>query len=180
MKKLIPCCIFLALTGCNNADQEAATTQPVEQPTPIATTSEPSAPPAPSVSYESLLISGDAAGPFTVENDGFSTLNYSSRAGALNLMEAVTQDYEYLGYLTLESAYQFGPDNYVVIVSTGEGGRSCPATTYAIAFDARGEHVTGSTSIDGCSETVQSFAEGNKLMIKKEGDSTVIYNAHIE
>ncbi len=42
MKKLIPCCIFLALTGCNNADQEAATTQPVEQPTPIATTSEPS------------------------------------------------------------------------------------------------------------------------------------------
>jgi hypothetical protein len=98
MKKLIPCCIFLALTGCNNADQEAATTQPVEQPTPIATTSEPSAPPAPSVSYESLLISGDAAGPFTVENDGFSTLNYYSRAGALNLMEAVTQDYEYLGY----------------------------------------------------------------------------------
>lgn len=174
MKKLIPACVLVALVGCNNADQETATEQPVDQPTPAVTST---APPAPSISYESLLVSGDAAGPFTVERDDFTTLNYYSRAGALNLMEAVTQDYEYLGYLTLESAYQFGPDNYVIIVSTGEGGRSCPASTYAITFDTKGEHVTGSTSIDGCSETVQSFADGNKLMVKKEGDSTVIYNA---
>jgi len=180
MKKLIPACVFLALTGCNNADQETALKQPIDQPNPVTSSTAPSAPLAPSISYESLLVSEDTAGPFTVANDDFTTLNYYSRAGVLNLMESVTQDYEYLGYLTLESAYQFGPDNYVIVVSTGEGGRSCPATTYAIAFDTKGEHVTGSTSIDGCSETVQSFADDNKLMIKKEGDSTVIYNAQLE
>jgi len=177
MKTLIPICLFFALTGCNSADEAPTKVQTADEI--VSTSATP--PPAPTVSYEALMVSSDTVGPFTVTHDDLEIkLSYYSRAGVQNLMESVTQDYEYLGYLALESAYQFGPNQFVLIVSTGQSGRSCPATTYAIAFDARGENVSGSTKIEGCSEIVQVFADGNEMKIKKEAGTTVIYNAHIE
>ncbi|HQW54331.1 MAG TPA: hypothetical protein PLU69_10345, partial [Acinetobacter sp.] len=88
-------------------------------------------------------------------------------------------DVDALGYVEVQRAYQFG-DKYVLVVSTGENGTSCPATTYAFVYDTKGESVTSQTNIDGCSEIVESFAEGNKLTIKKEGEPTVIYNGEIK
>ena len=103
-----------------------------------------------------------------------------SGQGVMNLMESVVEYPDETGYVAVEKAYAFGPNKYVLIVSTGENGRSCPATTYALSFDIQGEYVDGSTEIDGCSELVEAFADGNKLSIKKEGETTVIYNAEIK
>lgn len=137
-------------------------------------------PVAPVVAYEPVVITNYEAGPFVISDDtGYNQLIYQSRAGVTNLMETVADYPDSLGYLGFEKVYFFGPNRYVIIVSTGESGMSCPATTYAISYDIKGEYVVGSTSIDGCSEEVQAFAEGNKLSIKKEGDTTVIYNAEI-
>lgn len=142
--------------------------------------SEAAAPAAPSIEYEAILISGDTAGPFdTAYMDLGTALNYQSRAGVANLMEQVVEDPEATGYVKIEKVYAFGPDRYVLVVSTGESGNSCPATTYVFSYDTKGEYVDSKASIDGCSETVEAFAEGNKLSIKKEGATTVIYNGKV-
>lgn len=152
---------------------------PTSQPT-AATKPELLAPAAPSIAYEALLISDDAAGPFSIAYMDLGTaLNYQSRAGVVNLMESVVQDPELTGYVKIEKVYAFGPDKFVLIVSTGESGNSCPATTYAFSYDTKSEIVDGKASIDGCSETVEAFAEGNKLSIKKEGAATVVYNGKV-
>jgi hypothetical protein len=141
----------------------------------------PAAPTAPAIAYSPELISDDAAGPFTVEHMDLGTaLNYQSRAGILNLMESVVEDPESTGYVKIEKAYSFGPNKYVLIISTGESGNSCPASTYVISFDTKGEYVDGKASIDGCSEVVEAFADANKLSIKKEGETTVVYNGKVE
>ncbi len=97
----------------------------------------------------------------------------------MNLLESVVEYADSTGYVTIEKAYAFGPNKYVLIVSTGENGMSCPATTYVLSFDTQSEHVDGKASIDGCSEEVESFAEGNKLSIKKEGETTVVFNGKV-
>ncbi len=151
------------------------------QTLPVTPSPATAAPAAPTVAYEALIVSGDEAGPFTVQHTEMGTaLTYLSRAGVMNLMESVVEYPDETGYVAVEKAYAFGPNKYVLIVSTGENGRSCPATTYALSFDIQGEYVDGSTEIDGCSELVEAFADGNKLSIKKEGETTVIYNAEIK
>tara|TARA_R110002126_G_scaffold31037_2_gene100532 strand:+ start:1463 stop:2083 length:621 start_codon:yes stop_codon:yes gene_type:complete len=140
-----------------------------------------SAPRAPDVAYEAVLVSDGSAGPFFIESMEMGTaLYYPSRAGMNNLMESVVEDPELTGYVKIEKVYSFGPSSYVVVASTGEYGQMCPATTYAISFDTRQEAVVGATRIDGCSETLQAFAEGNKLSIKKESETTVIYNGLVQ
>lgn len=94
----------------------------------------------------------------------------------MNIMEQVVEDPEFTTYVVIEKAYAFGPTKYVLIISTGESGMSCPATTYAVSFDTASESVDGKTTIDGCSESVDSLADGNKLIIKKEGEPTEIFN----
>lgn len=143
-------------------------------------TQEPIQPAAPTVVYEPVLISNGEAGPFTVTSiDGGNAIYYPSRAGVLNVLESVVQYADGTGYVVIEKAYAFGPTKYVLIVSTGENGRSCPATTYALSFDTQSEFVDGKASIDGCSEIVEAFADGNKLSIKKEGETTVVFNGKV-
>ena len=152
---------------------------PVTQPL-VAATQEPIQPAAPSVAYEALLISGEEAGPFTVTPiDGGNAIYYPSRAGILNVLESVVEYADGTGYVVIEKAYAFGPTKYVLVVSTGENGMSCPATTYVFSFDTQSEYVDGKASIDGCSEIVEAFADGNKLSIKKEGETTVVFNGKV-
>ena len=134
-------------------------------------------PPAPSITYQPILVSGSEIGPFSISGH---EINYQSRAGVMNIMEQVIDEPEYATYVAIEKAYAFGPNKFVLIISTGEGGNSCPATTYAVSFDTQTESVDGKTSIDGCSETVDSLADGNKLIIKKDGASTEVYNGLVE
>lgn len=101
-----------------------------------------------------------------------TTLTYQSRAGVVDLLEEVVQYPDAVGYLALESGYRFG-DRYVLVVSTGENGMSCPATTYAIGFDLLEERVTGARVIDGCDETVATAVDGNQLNVSKEGEAQV-------
>jgi hypothetical protein len=151
---------------------------------PLATRPEPIAVaevPAPAVAYEAILVSGKEAGPFTVTPiDGGNAINYQSRAGVMNLLESVVDYPDGTGYVVIEKAYAFGPNKYVLVVSTGESGNSCPATTYVLSFDTKSEFVDGKASIDGCSEEVESFADGNKLSIKKDGETTVVYNGTVK
>lgn len=135
------------------------------------------APPAPSIAYQAILISGEEVGPFTLNG---TEINYQSRAGVMNIMEQVLDEPEYATYVAVEKAYAFGPTNYVLIISTGEGGNACPATTYAVSFNTQTESVDGKATIDGCSEAVDSLADGNKLIIKKEGATTEVYNGLVK
>ncbi|AHL33515.1 lipoprotein [Pseudomonas brassicacearum] len=147
---------------------------------PTATTQ--IAPPAPSgVAYQPLPVDTERAGPFTTQTlEAGTALNYQSRVGVVNVMESIVEQPEYTGYVAIEKAYTFGPSRYVVVVSTGEGGNGCPASTYVFSFDAQAERVDGRREVDGCSELVEAMAEGNKLTVKKEGAGTVVYNGVVE
>lgn len=94
-------------------------------------------------------------------------------------MEAIVEEAEYTGYVAIEKAYTFGP-RYVVVVSTGEGGNACPASTYVFSFDAKAERVDGKREVDGCSELVEVVVEGNRLTVQKEGGGTVVFNGVVE
>ena len=154
-------------------------TSPAAQPL-IAAKPEPLQPAAPSVAYETVLVSDSEAGPFTVTSiEGGNAIYYPSRAGVMNLLESVVEYPDGTGYVVIEKAYAFGPTKYVLIVSTGENGMSCPASTYVLSFDTQSEYVDGRASIDGCSEIVEAFADGNKLSIKKEGETTVVFNGKV-
>lgn len=133
---------------------------------------------APSVQYKSVVVSETGIGDaftFSRRELGGEAINYQSRAGVMNVMEAVVDDLDATGYVSVEKAYVFG-EKYLVVVSTGEGGNSCPATTYAFTFDTKSEYLSGKVEIDGCSEEVEALAEGNKLTIKKEGKPSIFYN----
>ncbi|MEW9902141.1 hypothetical protein [Pseudomonas putida] len=200
--------VALALAGCDKAEQNTAqATVPTGQcakdidckgdricesgqcvspqaPHPLAAkppVAPELAPAAPTMAYETLLVSGDSAGPFSIQRMELGTaLMYPSRAGVVNVMESVVEDVEATGYVTIEKAYSFGPSKYVVVVSTGEGGNACPASTYVFSFDTKGEYVDGKQAVDGCSEVVESLAEGNKLTVKKDGVATVVYNGVVQ
>ncbi|MNH19652.1 hypothetical protein D3C76_228630 [compost metagenome] len=149
-------------------------------PTALAANPKPlvnTAPSAPSIAYQAVLVSGDEIGPFTLSGQ---EINYVSRAGVTNIMEQVIDEPEYATYVVVEKAYAFGPNKYVLVISTGEGGNSCPATTYAVSFDTQTDAVDGKTTVDGCSEAVDSLADGNKLIIKKDGVATEVYNGLVQ
>lgn len=157
---------------------------PQPQQSPVGkTTATPKAAPSapPGVAYQPLPINTDRAGPFTTQPQGTGTaLNYRSRAGVINVMESVVEQAEYTGYVTIERAYTFGPSRYVVVVSTGEGGNACPASTYVFSFDTEAEQVDGKQEVKGCSELVEVEAQGNKLLVKKEGGEVVVYNGVVQ
>ncbi|HRM16300.1 MAG TPA: hypothetical protein PLX05_12000 [Acinetobacter parvus] len=188
---LYVCTIVLAACGQppkTEAEQvpakiENITKSDLKAPPPISQNE--TAPAAPTVSYESLYVSDEGVGYdqiFALESLGEDTMgqaiNYQSKVGRVNVMEQVVEDVEVIGYVHINYAYKF-TDQYVLIVSTGENGNSCPATTYAFSYDTKSESVTGKTEIDGCSENVQAFADGNKLIVKKDGKSTTIYNGKV-
>lgn len=140
------------------------------------------APAAPSMAYTPMAISDDqVGGVFTLDTRemGGAAINYVSRAGVVNVMEFVVDDVDLTTYVGVEKAYSFG-GKYLLVVSTGESGMSCPATTYAFTYDSASESVTGKTEIDGCSENVEALAEGNKLTVKKEGKASVFYNGDVK
>lgn len=154
-----------------------ASAQNVSVKPELATTSIPA---APVVAYEAIMVSGDEAGPFTLEHTEMgNVLNYQSRAGVMDLLEYVSPDAS-SSYVVIEKAYSFGANKYVLIISTGENGRSCEATTYAFSFDTKSESIDGVVEIGGCSEIVEAFADGNKLSIKKEDETTVVYNGLVQ
>ena len=183
--------LSLMLTACDKPQTaEQQSTQEIKQvaqvkaPTEIEPKQE-EVPAAPSMSYEALYVSESAVGYddlFVLQDipDSMSkALIYQTRAGQHNIMEEVVEDPEAIGYVDVERAYKFG-NKYVLIVSTGENGTSCPATTYAFSYDIKSESVTGKTIIEGCSEVVEAFADGNKLTVKKEDKPTIIYNGEVK
>lgn len=135
-----------------------------------------------SLEYKKLVVTDTSIGDiFHLQQrgdlDGIA-INHPSRRGIVNLMESVVDDANLTGYVHIEAAYQFG-DKYLISVSTGEGGRSCPATTYAFTYDAILEHVTGKAEVDGCSENMIIHAEKNKLILKKEGAQSIFYDGQV-
>ena len=184
--------LSLMLTACDKpqtaeqqSKQEIKQVAQVQVPAEVKPKQEEVAPAAPSMSYEALYVSESGVGYddlFVLQDipDSISkALIYQTRAGQHNIMEEVVEDPEAIGYVDLERAYKFG-NKYVLVVSTGENGNSCPATTYAFSYDIKSESVTGKTIIDGCSEVVEAFADGNKLTVKKEEKPTIIYNGEVK
>ena len=184
--------LSLMLTACDKpqtaeqqSKQEIKPAAQVQVASEVKPKEEKLAPAAPSMSYEALYVSESAVGYddlFVLQDipDSMSkALIYQTRAGQHNIMEEVVEDPEAIGYVDVERAYKFG-NKYVLIVSTGENGTSCPATTYAFSYDIKSESVTGKTIIEGCSEVVEAFADGNKLTVKKEDKPTIIYNGEVK
>ena len=164
--------VALTLVGCDkhsDVTKTEAKTQSVAQTAPVA----------PTMSYKPLLVPNQISsefGPFTVKD---YEINYITRAGVDNILEQVVQYPTATGFVAVEKAYSFG-DKYLLIVSTGESGNSCPATTYAFTYDTKSESVTGKILIDGCSEIVEALADGNKLTVKKDGNASVFYNGDVK
>lgn len=172
LPSLVATVLATTLVGCDNSGKTKVADTAASAATITEVAEKP--PAAPAVAYESVIISNDEAGPFKLEG---SEINYLSRAGVVNVLEGVLSPdvLESPGYVTIEKAYAFS-SSYVLIVSTGESGNSCPATTYIFSFDTKSESITGKAGVDGCSETLDSFADGNKLIVKKEGKTTTVYN----
>lgn len=163
---------IVLLAGCGDKKKEETIT--TEHTVEVAV--------APTISYQSVPITFDGAGPFQLVpiEDGISqALFYQARSGQINILNTVVGDPLGLGYLKLEKVYSFG-EQYVIIISTGEQGNMCPATTYAFTFDTKSESVTGKADIEGCSESVDTLADGNKLTVKKDGKATIIVNAQFK
>ena len=137
---------------------------------------------APSVQYKPLTVTNEGIGDvfhFATREMGGSAINYIARIGVMNVMEQVVPDVDATGYVSVVKAYAFG-DKYLLVVSTGELGMSCAANTYAFTFDTAGEYVSGKKDIDGCSEEVEVLAEGNKLIVKKDGEASIFYNGIVK
>ena len=169
--KILSLALVAVIAGCGKAPEEPA--KPQEQTSPI--------PAAPTMSYEQLIITDNAVGDVFIVSalTTGNAINYQSRAGVTNVLESIVQYPDATGYVKIEKAYKFG-EKYVLIVSTGENGNSCPATTYAFAFDTKSESVAGKKQIDGCSENVESLSDGNKLIVKKEGVASTFFNGEIK
>lgn len=159
------------------APKEAKQEPIIEEPKKVVEV----APEVPKVKYENLRISDSEIGngDFHLSNpaeyEGHAIF-YLTPAGMDNILEQVVEEPEYLGYLAVEKAYKFD-DKYVLVVSTGESGNSCPATTYVIGYDTKSHSVSGSKKLESCSENIEAMSEGNKLTVKKENESLVFYNA---
>ena len=173
--------LSLMLTACDKpqtaeqqSKQEIKPAAQVQVASEVKPKEEKLAPAAPSgVGYDNVFLLQD------IPDSMSKALIYQTKAGPHNIMQDVVEDPEALGYLKLERAYKFG-NKYVLVVSTGENGNSCPATTYTFSYDIKSESVIGKTEIDGCSEVVEAFADGNKLTVKKDEKPTIIYNGEVK
>lgn len=137
---------------------------------------------SPSVEYKQLVVGTDSSvdNLFAIRTleSGYS-IDYHTRGGMINLLDYALEHPDASGYVSIEKAYTFG-DRYILIVHTGENGLSCPATTYAIGIDSKSESVTGKEKIDGCAEVIETFSEGNKLVVKKEGAASTFINGEVK
>lgn len=137
---------------------------------------------APSIEYKQLIIHNESSVDNVFNKRSLkngSSIDYQTKAGIINILEYVLEYPELSGYVKIEKAYGFG-DKYILIVSTGQNGNSCPATTYAIGIDSKSESVTGKSDIEGCSENIESLSDGNKLTVKKEGAVSTFINGEIK
>ncbi len=136
---------------------------------------------APRIEYKQLIVENDDSVDNVFKMRSFESgysIDYQTRAGTINVLEYVLEYPDSSGYVKIEKAYKFG-DKYIIVVSTGENGNSCPATTYAIGIDSKSEEVTGKEGIDGCSENIETFSDGNKLIVKKEGATSTFINGEV-
>jgi hypothetical protein len=118
-------------------------------------------------------------GKFKVERLEFgNAFNYYYQGGVINLLSFVVADAELTGYVKIEKAYNFA-GGYMLILSTGENGASCPATTYVVSFDPNILKVTGAKQLEGCSEFVETMADGNKLIVKKDEVTSIFLNGGV-
>ncbi|MFC4621049.1 zinc ribbon domain-containing protein [Comamonas nitrativorans] len=124
--------------------------------------------------YEPLFLSENETGQLFQISSYPKNIIYKNT----NLLDYLFEDTDMIGYLGFEKIYQFGK-NYIFIISTGENGKICPATTYAFQVDTAADSISDKHKIDGCSENVETFSEGNKLMVKKEGDASIFYNGEV-
>lgn len=62
--------------------------------------------------------------------------------GVINILRTLVESADSTGYVKIGEGL-FIWAKYILIISTGENGASCPATTYAISFDQKTESVTG-------------------------------------
>ena len=93
-----------------------------------------------------------------------------------NILEQVLEEPELSGYVKVEKAYKFD-SQYILVISTGEYGMSCPATTYVVGYDKKTHSVSGVKKLENCSENIEAMTDGNKLIVKKEDESATFYNA---
>lgn len=152
------------------ATLQSLVAEPASTPTP-APSPTPSAALASDGKYEPLYISENHIG------DVFNISRYEKYMiyNNVNLLDYLFEDTDYIGYLEFEKAYQF-KDNYVFIISTGENGSSCPATTYAFQLNTEASKISDKHEIEGCSEHVETYSENNALTVKKEGRPSIFYN----
>lgn len=130
---------------------------------------------APTQKYEPVFLSENDNGHIFKISSYPKYIDYKN----INLLDYLFEDTDMIGYLNFEKTYRFG-DKYIFIISTGEYGQYCPATTYAFQVDIATNRISEKHAIDGCSENVETFSEGNKLMVKKEGDASIFYNGEIQ
>ncbi|MDY6468668.1 DUF2939 domain-containing protein [Acinetobacter faecalis] len=141
-------------------------------------------PEAPKVKYKSLIITDTEIGNGDFHLSDPATYNghaifYLTPAGMDNILEQAIEYPDALGYLQVEKAYKFN-NNYVLVISTGENGLSCPATTYVIGYDSTSHSVTGSKKMDSCTEdSIETLTDGNKLTVKKDDEVLTFYNANV-
>ena len=160
---------------------------PPPEPTPATAATAPASTPFAQAFDEPLTHSASAQKyepVFLSENDDGHLFKISSYPKKIiykntNLLDYLFEDTDMIGYLAFEKTYQFG-ENYIFIISTGENGNSCPATTYAFQVDTAANRISDKHEIDGCSENVETFSEGNTLMVKKEGNASIFYNGEVQ
>lgn len=130
---------------------------------------------APAQKYEPVFLSENDDGHLFKISSYPKYIAYKN----INLLDYLFEDTDIIGYLAFERIYQFG-ENYIFIISTGENGQSCPATTYAFQVNTTADSISDKHEIDGCSENVETFSEGNTLMVKKEGNASIFYNGEVQ
>ena len=162
-----------------SASQDVKQESVIEEPQKVAELTQE----APKVKYESLRISkteignGDFYLPDPAE-DKSNAIFYLTPAGMDNILEQVLEDHTLAGFIVVEKAYKFD-DKYVLVISTGEYGRSCPATTYVIGYDTNSNSVSGVKKFESCSESIEAITEDNKLTVKKDDEALIFYDAAV-
>lgn len=163
----------------NDADAEVWSKRLFEEPAaPSAEGVSSATPPAGAAvtPYVPLEVSADGIGGLLQLRHrgelGGVAIERATARGAINLMESVVPDVGLTGYVHVNAAYRYGDSLVLLVVSTGEYGQSCPATTYAFSYDLREERVASTAVVDGCSEAVAVQTDAQRLIVRKEGAPT--------
>lgn len=111
-------------------------------------------------------------------SDGFFSFDdnavaYIAPHGYQNVLEFVLNDVEAAGYVNVEAIYRYA-ERYVLVVSTGENGMSCPATTYLFTLNTRSNDVDQKAEVAGCSEDVVVQANDTTLVAQKESEAKTV------